>query len=312
MVNYNDFRITDDHSFNLYNAIEYCRQNGEDGIVFEKGRYDFYPNMASEHLLHISNHDVYGETRIAFLLKDMANFTVDGGGSEFVFHGFMVPFALLGTRNVTIKNLSITYECTKAICAEILRVDDDSFDFKRLYGSKCYVEGKKIYFCEDDGRDEPFRYLTIVNDGTSKEMIPESRDCFDKAMYFEWLGEDLFRCCNRAPALELREGMRLCIRADKRLACNIFLESCTDTLIEDVTMYRSYGMGVLASRSHNVTIDKMTVKASDDDYFSLNCDATHFVNCSGLVRVVNSSFSEQGDDAINVHGEFNPVVLKTD
>ena len=66
MVNYSKFNVTDDHSYNVYNAINYCKKYGEDGIVFDKGRYDFYPERASEHLLHISNHDIYGEKRIAF------------------------------------------------------------------------------------------------------------------------------------------------------------------------------------------------------------------------------------------------------
>lgn len=312
MINYSKFNVTDDHSYNLYNAINYCKKYGEDGIVFDKGRYDFYPERASEHLLHISNHDIYGEKRIAFLIKDMENFTVDGGGSDFVFHTDMIPFALLSSKNVTLKNFSIDYDKTKAFCLKVTAVDEDSFDFLRLFGSECYVQGTKLYLSDGVGMDEPFRYFCLLNDGTSKEMIAESRDSFDKNMYFENLGDGNFRVHKRDRALEVKPGNILSVRADLRHACNIAIDRSLDTLIESVTMYKSYGMGLLAEKSENITVDKMTVKASENDYFSLNADATHFVNCKGLVKVTNSSFSEQQDDALNIHGEFNPVVDKTD
>ena len=310
MINYSRFNITNDHAYNLFNAINYCREIGDDCLVFDCGRYDIYPEKASERLLHVSNHDIYGEKRIAFLIEQMENFTVDGGGSEFVFHSDMIPFALVGSNNITIKNLSIDYEKTKAFCLKVTAVDEESFDFSYLGGSECYVNGTTLYISDGDGKDEPFRYFCLLNDGTSKEMIAESRDSFDRNMYFEKLDDGLFRVHNKDKALELREGMVLVARAHLRHACNVVIDRCKDTTIDNVTMYKSYGMGVLAEKSINVTIDKMTVKAREEDYFSLNADATHFVNCKGLVKVTNSSFSEQQDDALNIHGEFNPVTEK--
>ena len=312
MVNYSIFNKTEDHSFNLFNAIIYCRQNGEDGIAFDGGKYDFYPDRADEALLHVSNHDVYGEKRIAFLLEGMEGFTVDGGGSEFVFHTDMIPFAVIGSKNITIKNLSIDYDKTKAFELRVLAVGEDSFDFCRLAGSECYVEGTKLYISDGDGKDEPFRYFCLLNDGTSKEMISESRDSFDRNMYFEDLGGSVFRVHNRDKNLELREGMILVARAHLRHASNIFIDRSEDVQIENLTMYKSYGMGLLAEKSRNITIDRMTVKATEEANFSLNADATHFVNCMGLVKVCNSSFSEQQDDALNIHGEFNPIDLVDD
>jgi hypothetical protein len=311
MINYSRFNITNDHAYNLFNAINYCRKIGDDCLVFDCGRYDIYPEKASERLLHVSNHDIYGEKRIAFLIEQMENFTVDGGGSEFVFHSDMIPFALVGSNNITIKNLSIDYEKTKAFCLKVMAVDEESFDFSYLGGSECYVNGTTLYISDGDGKDEPFRYFCLLNDGTSKEMIAESRDSFDRNMYFEKLDNGLFRVNNKDKALELREGMVLVARAHLRHACNVVIDRCKGTTIDNVTMYKSYGMGILAEKSINVTIDKMTVKAREEDYFSLNADATHFVNCKGLVKVTNSKFSEQQDDALNIHGFYTAIVAKT-
>jgi hypothetical protein len=71
-------------------------------------------------------------------------------------------------------------------------------------------------------------------------------------------------------------------------------------------------MGVLAQMSENITIDKMTVQAHEGEFFSLSTDATHFVNCRGLVKVTNSSFSNQLDDALNVHGIFTRITHAQD
>ena len=42
MIKYSAFNTTDDHSYNVYNAILYCIANNENGIIFDNGRYDFY------------------------------------------------------------------------------------------------------------------------------------------------------------------------------------------------------------------------------------------------------------------------------
>ena len=93
MINYNQFNQTSNHSFNVYQAIKYCQEHKIDCLSFDKNTYDFYADMASEDVLHVSNHDIYGIQRIAFLLKDMDNFTIDGGGSTFIFHDSIIPFA---------------------------------------------------------------------------------------------------------------------------------------------------------------------------------------------------------------------------
>ena len=110
----------------------------------------------------------------------MKDFTIDGCGSEFIFHSDMIPFALIESSNITVKNLTIDYDKAKGFCLKITKVREDSFDFCHLCGSDCYVEGTTLYLSDGDGKDEPFGYFCILNDGTGKAMIPESRDFFDK------------------------------------------------------------------------------------------------------------------------------------
>ncbi len=103
MVKYSDFCKTNNHSYNLYSAIRYCKDNQVDTMVFDKGRYEFFSELASETVLCVSNHDIYEIKRVAFLLEEMDNFSIDGGESEFIFHGTIIPFAIKNSKNITLK-----------------------------------------------------------------------------------------------------------------------------------------------------------------------------------------------------------------
>lgn len=313
MVYYSDFNITDNHSLNLYNAINHCRKNNEDTLVFEKGVYDFYPEMAAEDFLCVSNHDMYGMYRIAFLLNGMKDFTIDGGGSDFVFHDGITPFVLKDSENITIKNLSVDYSYTMMREIEVVGVADNYFDVVVLGNDRQYVADGMLHFYDDFGNDDAFWYMTIRSNGSDKRFLPESADefrVFNDKLRFEEIGERKFRIYDSE--LKVTVGMHLITRGNDRDATNIAIIGGKNISIENVTMYKSYAMGVLAQKTENVSIDRMTVKAKDDCIYSLDADATHFVHCKGLVKVSNSTFSEQQDDALNVHGVFTRIVDKTD
>lgn len=313
MINYNEFNTTDNHSFNLYNAIKYCRENNEDGIVFEKGKYDFYPDMASEDVFAVSNHDIYGIYRVAFLIKEMQNFTIDGGNSEFVFYGNIIPFAVKESVNITVKNLSVDYDETMTLDTEVINRTDEFFDIRVVNNDKYTLKGNMLYYYDSYGNEDVFHYFGVRSFGDSKSFIPESMDefrVFNPQICFENLGDKKIRVHNSK--LDVSVGMHLITRGAERFACNFVITESKNVSIENVTMYKSYAMGLLAQKTENVFIDRMIVKAKENDLFSLNCDATHFVHCKGLIKVTNSEFSEQQDDAINVHGVFTRIVDKTD
>ncbi|MDU0354764.1 hypothetical protein RS130_13305 [Paraglaciecola aquimarina] len=77
--------------------------------MFPKGRYDFYPTRAQEHYLFVSNNDE-GLKRVGFPFDKVKGLEIDGQGSEFIFHGFMNPFLVKDSSNITFKNFSIDFE----------------------------------------------------------------------------------------------------------------------------------------------------------------------------------------------------------
>ncbi|MFI3321142.1 MAG: right-handed parallel beta-helix repeat-containing protein [Rikenellaceae bacterium] len=101
---------SDDATLKVLKTIQEIEKNGGNStITFEKGTYHFYPEFAFEKYQFYTNHGDY-LTRYGFFLSGLKNVTIDGGGSEFIFHGVMAPFVVEHSDNVEIKNFSIDYK----------------------------------------------------------------------------------------------------------------------------------------------------------------------------------------------------------
>ena len=120
-------------------------------VVFPKGRYDFFEEDAFEREYYVSNHDQVNPKKVGFALEELENVTIDGQGSDFIFHGRMVPFALLESKNVKLKNFSIDYDLPANRQLEITKVDRDNDEvFAKIYpeGNYRIDEGKLIVLGE--------------------------------------------------------------------------------------------------------------------------------------------------------------------
>ena len=134
-MNYSRFNITDDHSFNIALAIDYCKKNNIDTLTFDKGVYVLRPERASESVLSISNHNVHGFVSIAMLLEDMDGFTIDGGGSTFISDGVMTASAIIGSKNICLKNLSLEVKGHLRMEAIVTEHGDNSFTARITNGN---------------------------------------------------------------------------------------------------------------------------------------------------------------------------------
>ena len=73
--------------------------NDSDSIVlkFTKGTYHFYEEGATQKEYYISNHDQTQPKYIGIDLTDFQHMTLDGNGSDFIFHGQMLPICLINS-----------------------------------------------------------------------------------------------------------------------------------------------------------------------------------------------------------------------
>ncbi|MBY0066846.1 hypothetical protein [Empedobacter falsenii] len=60
-------------------------------IKFKKGRYDFHTEGTQSKQYYISNHDQDNPKKVGIALEGYNNITLDGQGSDFIFHGRILP-----------------------------------------------------------------------------------------------------------------------------------------------------------------------------------------------------------------------------
>ncbi len=101
-------------SAQLNEALSRIRKESkpDDQIIlkFTKGRYDFHSTDAVSREYYISNHDQDQPKLIGICLENWKNLTLDGNGSDFIFHGRMLPLALINSENCRLQNFSIDFE----------------------------------------------------------------------------------------------------------------------------------------------------------------------------------------------------------
>lgn len=315
---------------NCENTTEKVRElmahlRGERGIVLrmEPGEYHFYPRLPLRKL-HISNHDDCGGVAVAFYPEGMQDFTLDGGGSRWIFHGGMLPLHIVNCDGVILQNFSLDYDSPVYSQGEILeagrqrmrvRIDAEQYPW--------YVEGNRLIFKRED-----FAYavhLCLEMDRkthapaygtedlyfcTEKQKVgrhPDFKALSKDVVQIDLKGEECFFEGSRA-------GNQLIFRHHPRTAPAVYAVDSRDIVSKEIRIHHAAGMGFLAERCENVSLNRLGVfpRGETGRLFSVAADATHFVNCSGLIRLKDCRFENQMDDGINIHGFYAVVCGKPD
>ncbi len=292
-------------------ALTQAKTSGARKLVFPKGRYDFYPDMAFERYQYISNNDE-GLKRIVFPIAGMKRFEIDGQGSAFLFHGFLSPFTVDASSGIALRNFSVDYARPFHSEGKILQVASNSVDLAISEEYPYSIENGLLKF--HDGKPRKERTLYPVN--ALLEFDPVKRETAYRARDYG-LGDDIRAedLGNRRVRV-LREkltgtpGNVFVFGPNHRLVCGIVISDSSDVAVEDVTLYHCGGMGVVGLRSRDLAVRRMKVTSAPgkDRIVSLTADATHFVNCGGKVTLEDCLFELQKDDATNVHGIYVRIV----
>jgi hypothetical protein len=289
-------------------ALAAARASGERRLIFPRARYDFWPDRAPEHYWFISNNDE-GLKRIAFSLEEFENFEIDGQGSEFVFHGYVLPFTLHGCRNITLKNFSVDWARTFHSEAIVLAAREGSIDLEIPEQFPYKISHDRLVFTGDG--DVTYGIENMLEFDTEKRET--AFGVFDNFGAGEWhkaeeIGPRQVRLHAKFSTLPT-PGNTMAIMDGKRLCPAITIDRSQHVTVQNVTLYHSGGMGVLAQHSADLNVSNVTVTARPESgrMISLTADATHFVNCAGEITLEDCVFENQMDDATNVHGIYGRI-----
>ena len=290
-------------------------KEGEKVILrFPEGRYEFHEKGAAVREYYISNHDQTNPKKVGIALEDMKNLTLDGQGSEFVFHGRMLPVSLLRSENCLLKNFSIDFENPHMAQVKIVETDpQDGIVFEPAPWVDYRIAKDSIF--EAYGEGWTMRHSWgIAFDGDTKHLVYNTSDigCPTKG------ASEVAPRRIHAPGWKdarLVPGTVVAMRGWGRPTPGIFLSHDVNTTIENVKVHYAEGMGLLAQLCENITLEKFGVCLkgdADPRYFTTQADATHFSGCKGKIVSCNGLYEGMMDDAINVHGTYLKVVKRVD
>lgn len=290
-------------------------KEGEKVILrFPEGRYEFHEKGAAVREYYISNHDQTNPKKVGIALEDMKNLTLDGQGSEFVFHGRMLPVSLLRSENCLLKNFSIDFENPHIAQVKIVENDpQDGIVFEPAPWVDYRIAKDSIF--EAYGEGWTMRHSWgIAFDGDTKHLVYNTSDigCPTKG------ASEVAPRRIHAPGWKdarLVPGTVVAMRGWGRPTPGIFLSHDVNTTIENVKVHYAEGMGLLAQLCENITLEKFGVCLkgdADPRYFTTQADTTHFSGCKGKIVSCNGLYEGMMDDAINVHGTYLKVVKRVD
>lgn len=287
-------------------------------IRFAEGTYDFFPENAEKMYLAVSNND-NGEKKVAFVIDGMKNVIIEGNGTEFLFHGEIVPFFINSSENVTLKGFSIDYDVPFVFEGKVLSADEKTRSIEVKTDARVGIRNGELHFSGYDW-EKKLSGQNIVFD--EKNMKPYYNTAeylhrfWESDLKAEKAGDGIYRlsgwACSKLPPVGsyyVDKG------TDPERTCpGISVHGSRNLLLEDVTVYCAGAMALICENTENVTMKcyDVCLKEGSPRVISSSADASHFVNCSGLISFDSCLFENMMDDGTNVHGVYMPVARKTD
>lgn len=305
-------------SSKLEQALLNIRKQVDEGdkvvLKFDKGRYDFHAADAPKREYYVSNHDQDQPKLIGICLENWNNLTLDGRGADFIFHGRMLPLALVNSKNCTLKNFSIDF--AKPHIAQVEVVNNDA-EKGITFTVAPWVDYRILPDKSFEGYGEGWsaRYSWgIAFDGATRHIVYNTSDIGFNLSELSEVGPRTYLAPHWKDQ-RLPSGTVVALRTYGRPTPGIFLDHNTDTKLKNVKVHYAEGMGLIAQRCTNIDLCKFSVclRGKDDPrYFTTQADATHFSQCKGKINSCCGLYEGMMDDAINVHGVYLKVRERID
>lgn len=277
-------------------------------ITLPAGRYDFHPDGAISREYYISNHDQPNPKSVGIVLEDMHNVIFDGQGAELIFHGRMLPVAVVDCSDCTVRNLSIDFANPHISQVRVVKNDPEAGMITYEVAPWVEYEIRDSMFVAKGEGWEHVPAWGIAFEGDTRHVLYNSGDISLGTRGVTEIAPRTILAPWRNEALV--EGTVVAFRGYGRPAPGIFLYRDTDARLENVTVHYAEGMGLLAQVCDGITLDGFSVALrgeEDPRYFTTQADATHFSGCKGRIVSRGGLYEGMMDDAINVHGTYLKV-----
>lgn len=308
-----------DCTWALRNLLQNIKKGqGPKRLTFPKGQYNFHGNLAEERYLFISNNDE-GLKRVIFSLAGFDDLTIDGQGSEFIFHGFVNPFLVEDSSAIRFQDFSIDFSRSFHSEGIIIESDTTGMVVEIPEAFPYEVHNGLLTFNAASQEDQTLTTVTkgsIYGSSHILEFDTKRRETAFMAKDYYFKGTISYPAQKlegrkvrlNIPNLKGTSGNTLVFGPNHRKHPGFVLTRSQDVHFEAVTIHHAGGMGILGQLSSNISISNCKVTPSNGRMLSTTADATHFVNCTGYIKLTDNLFQNQKDDATNIHGIYAQVV----
>lgn len=303
------FKATADNSAEMKKTISRLKADNITKLVLAEDEYHFNYETAAEEVCCIANHGCNGFKKSAFLLRNIENLEIDCSGSAINLHGVMNAFIIKNCKGITLKNCIIKNVATQHTQFEVINVCDEYVDMKLCAQQDyCYRWGS-LYLCDGNGNyDIVFDSLEVDKNTFEFVSADQNFGCNFMELKTSELENGVIRVYN--PPQKPKIGNYIILMAAQRYSNAVFVTDSEDICLENVTVQSTYGMGFLAQSCKNIILDGFNVTRADGMCFTANADATHFVGCTGDVKIKNCTMENQLDDCVNIHGVYTKIISK--
>lgn len=292
----------------IKSALNVCATKDSSILVFPKGRYDFWPDFISQQLI------TRNDAPVGLHIKNLKHLTIDGDGSEFIFHGTMMIAKVDSCENVVLRNFSVDWDYPHITQGQYINATDEYVEMK--FEPEFYViEENQFYLIGEGWKVKPTTKNNLY-DKDKKEILYRSYDGDNNSVFATRVGSTVQNKAEEIepgivrfygkPKIKPEPGTYQTLYAGSYIVEGIQITESKDTYLKDITIYHALSNGVRGMRSENITLDNVNVIANEKRgrVFSVLSDGTKAIGCKGLIKLINCKHTGLGDDYINVHGTY--------
>ena len=209
-------------------ALEECRATGARRLAFPKGRYDFFAGKNPQH------------PTASFVLSKVDGLTIDGRGSEFIFHGATSGFVFAECRNVTVQSMVVDWDRPPHSVGRVIASGEKQLDVEVF--PEYPVQG-----------GEPV--------GAFMDFDPETRlpmrrgvDAYNAVDSTELLRPQVLRV-HLKWAIPMKTGALVALRHSVYGGSVFSFHRCESVAARNITIYNGPGMGLVGGVSKDITVE---------------------------------------------------------
>lgn len=290
----------------LRRAIRACRERGARVLLFERGRYDIWPEGAERRDYFISNTSSETECpsktkTVGLLLEHVGDLTIEGNGATLMFHGKMTMLALDDCENIVLRDLNFDFERPGGSEIAYVRTEAGATEVRLHRDSRYEVADGRIHLFGEGWRSDRNHCIEYDPDterffySTGWSTLAQSPACE--------AGEGVVRFAT-PEGFRPKAGNTLTVRDIIRDQVGMFLFRSRGVTLDNVHVRYMHGLGIVSQYSRDVTMRNVRCEPREGSgrLLASSADFMHFSGCSGRVRILGCRFVGAQDDAINVHG----------